>query len=865
MFELQIYDSINEEIRNLIQKIVNENIEDEKIKQSQKQAQKILFGLQIEVEKEINDLKLNSEWDTFTMAFYGETNAGKSTLIETLRILLNEKTKSETRKKFRILIAEIKNMNNEVNSINKQIEEKKIEINDTRTKINENIEEKEKYIICNSELEIIAEKLKNVCIEYNVESDEFIIMEDNILKNVYSSSMIKKSIDQIKDKCKIAIQKIEEENKIISNKILEKHNIFVKELEEILEKLHTELKMKKNKRNLILKLLYSLFGKEDREEKLIEEKEKILTEEKERIKESLEIQNEKKLELINKEKENKKLEIDTVIKEEKNNINNKFKEYIYKIKENRKKINEIEISNKELSKTLKKEKNNIESKEKRKKELERETLEKESALEKYQDGMIIGNGLSDFTRENIEYKFDLGNQKFNIIDMPGIEGKEEIVVNSITRALKKAHMVFYVTRKAAPPQAGDENRKGTIEKIKEQLGSQTEVRTIYNKSITNKKQLSNVLITEDEKIGLKEMDKKMKEILKDNYVGSLVISAKLSYLAISECLLSKNIDYKKRSEFLDSFSAEKLLNISGMKQFFDDLERNLVFNYKEKIKKSNYNKIKYILNKVINHLDENEKNTAEISKKFKEQIENSKEQINNKIIDLENKFYKIKSKTLNNFLNTTTKEVYDYIDRDITKSELEKKLKEIIIKNQTVIEKEFKEKSDENIAEFKEAIKEIANNLKKYLENILSYNFKFNSIDDFEINLDIDIGVKIGKLLMVIIGGILMFWNPMGWVGMTLGAISIFLGVIDAIGGFFSKEHKKAQQRKSVDRNIKDIVEKLNEKIDEKIDEVMFEIKNKMKVITHELEIPLNQIKKINEELSLTKNKIMKISKEKIK
>ena len=110
-----------------------------------------------------------------------------------------------------------------------------------------------------------------------------------------------------------------------------------------------------------------------------------------------------------------------------------------------------------------------------------------------------------------------------------------------------------------------------------------------------------------------------------------------------------------------------------------------------------------------------------------------------------------------------------------------------------------------------------------------------------------------------------MFWNPMGWVGMTLGAISIFLGVIDAIGGFFSKEHKKAQQRKSVDRNIKDIVEKLNEKIDEKKDEVMFEIKNKMKVITHELEIPLNQIKKINEELSLTKNKIMKISKEKIK
>ena len=110
-----------------------------------------------------------------------------------------------------------------------------------------------------------------------------------------------------------------------------------------------------------------------------------------------------------------------------------------------------------------------------------------------------------------------------------------------------------------------------------------------------------------------------------------------------------------------------------------------------------------------------------------------------------------------------------------------------------------------------------------------------------------------------------MFWNPIGWIGMILGAISIFLGVIDAVGSFFSKEYKKAQQGKSVDRNIKNIVEKLNGKIDEKIDEVMFEIKDKMKYITHELEIPLNQIMKINEELSTTKNQIMKISKEKIK
>ena len=46
-------------------------------------------------------LKDNAEWQTLNLAFYGETNAGKSTLIETLRILLDEPTKVTKRKKFK--------------------------------------------------------------------------------------------------------------------------------------------------------------------------------------------------------------------------------------------------------------------------------------------------------------------------------------------------------------------------------------------------------------------------------------------------------------------------------------------------------------------------------------------------------------------------------------------------------------------------------------------------------------------------------------------------------------------------------------------------------------------------------------------
>lgn len=50
---------------------------------------------------ELHSLERNSEWKTFTIAFYGETNAGKSTLIETLRIAFNEDGKVQEHQRFK--------------------------------------------------------------------------------------------------------------------------------------------------------------------------------------------------------------------------------------------------------------------------------------------------------------------------------------------------------------------------------------------------------------------------------------------------------------------------------------------------------------------------------------------------------------------------------------------------------------------------------------------------------------------------------------------------------------------------------------------------------------------------------------------
>lgn len=42
---------------------------------------------------EIDELEQVSEWDKFCISFFGETNAGKSTIIESLRIIYNEESR----------------------------------------------------------------------------------------------------------------------------------------------------------------------------------------------------------------------------------------------------------------------------------------------------------------------------------------------------------------------------------------------------------------------------------------------------------------------------------------------------------------------------------------------------------------------------------------------------------------------------------------------------------------------------------------------------------------------------------------------------------------------------------------------------
>ena len=54
-----------------------------------------LSEIQRRFDGELDLLQRHAEWDKFTLAFFGETNAGKSTIIESLRILFKEEYRQQ--------------------------------------------------------------------------------------------------------------------------------------------------------------------------------------------------------------------------------------------------------------------------------------------------------------------------------------------------------------------------------------------------------------------------------------------------------------------------------------------------------------------------------------------------------------------------------------------------------------------------------------------------------------------------------------------------------------------------------------------------------------------------------------------------
>lgn len=86
----RLYAEVGSNIEQTLADIAGLHVESEDAKNQLNAMTTQLQSLQNTFNQKLAYLQQHAEWDKFTLAFFGETNAGKSTIIESLRIVFDE-------------------------------------------------------------------------------------------------------------------------------------------------------------------------------------------------------------------------------------------------------------------------------------------------------------------------------------------------------------------------------------------------------------------------------------------------------------------------------------------------------------------------------------------------------------------------------------------------------------------------------------------------------------------------------------------------------------------------------------------------------------------------------------------------------
>ncbi|TKU43506.1 hypothetical protein FDX24_02730 [Citrobacter sp. wls716] len=704
----QVYKKISQEVGRILDNLTKP-VTDTALKKANDQARLQLESFQTRLNEAIESLSANAEWETFTIAFYGETNAGKSTVIEALRILLKEESKLARQDAFR------------------------------RYQQQHNL------------------------------SPEILENSDRLLKdNETRTEALSRALAELRGSYAAREAELEKELSLLSTLIED-------------QKKHWSAI-----RRLIA--LYILSPEQKQQQQL----------------------------------RKRQLALDAEISQATQPLTSQQAEC------DRERQTIIEL---------------------------RARMENQlGELSALADGEIIGTGLSDFTLDATLYPFEAHGQRFALLDIPGIEGKESKVLEQIKRAVEKAHAVFYVTSKATAPQKGDEENPGTLEKIKSHLNAQTEVWTLFNKRVTNAMGLSKPLVDQDEAQSIKDLNEKMREQLGDNYRDTLVVSAMPGFLSVAEHLVPGGSHIKSRDKFLKSFTREQLLEKTGVAELARVLTQQLVTDSKEKITRSNTQKTRIVLDDIAAQVTTLQQDTyAGLASQFSDKKDSAHKQLDLALKSLYQRLIDRADEGISQFRNQAREQVYQAIDGDISTDRFKSELESAISREHGKLEKSLPEALKKELERFQLETSDIIEQFQQHAHEILDTFAslqKHQFSNEFPLTIDIDNGIKVSGLLASLAGGALLFWNPAGWLVLAPALASLAFAAYKAVRSFFSSNYKMSQQKQSTDKNLSNVASHMNDTILEGIEKAFPELKKKIAELKVMLEAPVQQVSSINEILT---------------
>lgn len=477
----------------------------------------------------------------------------------------------------------------------------------------------------------------------------------------------------------------------------------------------------------------------------------------------------------------------------------------------------------------------------------------------YADGKIIGDGRSDYTRAVQEFSFSINNKEIVILDVPGIEGKESVVEAEIAKSVKKSHAVFYVTSKDAPP------NEGTLEKIKSYLSEQTEVWSIYNKQITNPRALKKELVSADDQQALSGLDKVMSSTLSQKtYKHHITLAGLPAFFGLASCIVPFSEQRKEQRKFLDSKGVEGVLELSKFSEFHQLLVRDVVNDIDFKVKRANFNKVRFLLNSGIRELRTvNEEHYKPLKEELRSIFINTSREIDSNFDNLKSDFRRNGETIVDTFQSTTRSKIYAKIDSKIDNNKFKSVFEETLYEQLEILQKNIEKTNKKSVSEFEDMTKEAIDKLQERMAITVNSYQHSSRLKDIQLDLSLrmESGVNKWGLVGTAIGvAATMWWNPVGWVAGVLAGVGLVISFAKAIWSIFDSDYKKSQQRKNVDANLSRVSDKVRDSIYESINKLVPSIEQELDQLKTSLSGTAEYVSTISNDLERTAQQFNQLS-----
>ena len=318
------------------------------------------------------------------------------------------------------------------------------------------------------------------------------------------------------------------------------------------------------------------------------------------------------------------------------------------------------------------------------------------------DGRIVGDGRQDFTQVYEKYDLNIERRPFVMIDVPGIEGKEDNYLEEISTALKQAHLVFYVQGHNKKPDSA------TIEKIKKYLSNWVDVYSIFNVrgGVSNYDEIEErkVLLTDNVKSIQNSIIEVFKDALSDLYKGNITCQGYLALMSLADFDEKLEKFIKDQKKIIEYFKEREKVEAFSEFDSIVELVKTRTIDFSTHILEANKQKLQSLSKKIYHGVDETIKKQREKLEIITNQLDAFKSSIlsikNDTISTMKSDLYSEQIQ----FLSALKQSANDIIDDGNSEDEwynrISHRFSTIISAFEETIEKIFEKKVDQ----FKERI-----------------------------------------------------------------------------------------------------------------------------------------------------------------